>query len=222
MGLATFKGGIHPYEGKELSENKPIQVLLPKGELVFPMSQHIGAPAKPLVAKGDRVLAGQKIGEAGGFISANVICSVSGTVKAIEPRRMVNGAMVPSIIVENDGEYETVEGVGEDRDPSTLSKEEIRSIVKEAPDGRIQHPMLHVHHERQIVFSPVADYRKRALHHIPFLQIFSVEAVKNFCIGAGKLIRHTFHPKMVRDHGSLYIAFRRRKNVKRALIYCPL
>ena len=52
MGLATFKGGIHPYEGKELSENKPIQVLLPKGELVFPMSQHIGAPAKPLVAKG--------------------------------------------------------------------------------------------------------------------------------------------------------------------------
>ena len=45
MGLATFKGGIHPYEGKELSENKPIQVLLPKGELVFPMSQHIGAPA---------------------------------------------------------------------------------------------------------------------------------------------------------------------------------
>ena len=64
MGLATFKGGIHPYEGKELSENKPIQVLLPKGELVFPISQHIGAPAKPLVAKGDRVLAGQKIGRA--------------------------------------------------------------------------------------------------------------------------------------------------------------
>lgn len=43
MGLATFKGGIHPYEGKELSESKPIQVLLPKGELVYPMSQHIGA-----------------------------------------------------------------------------------------------------------------------------------------------------------------------------------
>ena len=50
MGLATFKGGIHPYEGKELSESKPIQVLLPKGELVYPMSQHIGAPAKRLAA----------------------------------------------------------------------------------------------------------------------------------------------------------------------------
>ena len=57
MGLATFIGGIHPYEGKELSENKPVQVLMPKGDLVYPMSQHIGAPAKPLVAKGDHVLA---------------------------------------------------------------------------------------------------------------------------------------------------------------------
>ncbi|WP_270814494.1 electron transport complex subunit RsxC [Hungatella effluvii] len=132
MGLATFKGGIHPYEGKELSESKPVSVLQPKGEMVFPLSQHIGAPAKPLVVKGDHVLVGQKIGEPGGFISACVISSVSGTVKALEPRMVANGAMVPSIIVENDGEYETVEGFGRDRDPKTLSKEEIRNIVKEA------------------------------------------------------------------------------------------
>lgn len=132
MGLATFKGGIHPYEGKELSESKPVSVLQPKGEMVFPLSQHIGAPAKPLVAKGDHVLVGQKIGEPGGFISACIISSVSGTVKALEPRMVANGAMVPSIIVENDGEYETVEGFGKDRDPKTLSKEEIRNIVKEA------------------------------------------------------------------------------------------
>lgn len=132
MGLATFKGGVHPYEGKELSENKPVQILMPKGEMVYPMSQHIGAPATPLVKKGDKVLAGQKIGEASGFISANVICSVSGTVKAIEPRRVANGTMANSIIVENDGEYTTVEGLGADRDPATLSKEEIRAIVKEA------------------------------------------------------------------------------------------
>ena len=99
MGLATFKGGVHPYEGKELSENKPVQVLMPKGDLVFPMSQGIGAPANPLVKKGDRVLAGQIIGEAGGFISANVICSVSGTVKAVEPRRVASGGMVNSVVV---------------------------------------------------------------------------------------------------------------------------
>ncbi|MFQ9652808.1 MAG: hypothetical protein ACLRZZ_23740 [Enterocloster sp.] len=133
MGLATFIGGIHPYEGKELSENKPVQVLMPKGDLVYPMSQHIGAPAKPLVAKGDHVLAGQKIGEAGGFISANVICfcfrnGEGHRTKVVWP----TAAMVPSIIVENDGEYKTVEGFGRGRDPQTLSKEEIRNIVKEA------------------------------------------------------------------------------------------
>ncbi|MCD8371471.1 MAG: electron transport complex subunit RsxC [Clostridiales bacterium] len=132
MGLATFKGGVHPYEGKELSENKPVQTLLPKGDLVFPVSQHIGAPAVPLVKKGDTVLAGQKIAEAGGFVSSPVICSVSGKVKAIEPRRVASGAMVNSIIVENDGEYTLAEGIGADRDPSTLSKQEIRDIVKEA------------------------------------------------------------------------------------------
>lgn len=132
MGLATFKGGIHPYEGKELSMDKPIKELLPKGDLAYPLSQHIGAPAKPIVAVGDVVLVGQKIAEAGGFISANVICSVSGTVKAIEPRRVPNGSLVSSIIVENDNEYKTVEGVGADRDYKKLSKQEIRDIVKEA------------------------------------------------------------------------------------------
>ena len=132
MGLATFKGGVHPYEGKELAENKPVQVLEPKGDLVFPMSQHIGAPAKPLVSVGDHILAGQKIGEAVGFISANVISSVSGVVKAIEPRRVAGGGMSLSVIVENDGQYETADGVGAERDAQTLSKEEIRSIVKEA------------------------------------------------------------------------------------------
>lgn len=134
MGLATFIGGIHPYEGKELSEDKPIQVLAPeKGEeMVYPLSQHIGAPAKPLVAKGDQVLKGQKIAEAGGFISANILSSVSGTVKGIEPRLVANGAMVQSIIVENDGEEKTVEGFGEKRDYTKLSKEEIRNIIKEA------------------------------------------------------------------------------------------
>lgn len=132
MGLATFKGGVHPYEGKELSASKPIKVLVPKGDLVFPLSQHIGAPAKALVKKGDQVLVGQKIGEASGFISANVICSVSGTVKALEPRRVANGGMVDSVIVENDGEYKAVEGMGRERDPSTLMKQEIRDMVKAA------------------------------------------------------------------------------------------
>ena len=85
MGKCTFKGGCHPYDGKEFSKDKPIKELFPAvGEMVFPLSQHIGAPAKPVVAKGDYVLAGQLIAEAGGFVSANIHSSVSGTVKAID------------------------------------------------------------------------------------------------------------------------------------------
>lgn len=109
MSLLTFKGGIHPYEGKELTMDKPIETYLPKGELVYPLSQHIGAPAKPVVKKGDRVLVGQRIAEAGGFVSAHIHASVSGTVKNIEPRLTAGGTKVESIIIENDGEYEVLE-----------------------------------------------------------------------------------------------------------------
>ena len=132
MGRLTFPGGIHTYDGKELSMEKPTVVLLPKGDLVFPLSQHIGVPAKPVVAKGDRVLVGQKIGEASGFISSNIISSVSGTVKEIEKRLTVQGNMVESIVVENDNEYKKAEEFGSDRDISKLTKEEIRNLVKEA------------------------------------------------------------------------------------------
>lgn len=132
MAAGTFRGGSHPYDGKELSMNKPTTVLLPKGELVYPVSQHIGAPAKVIVEKGERVLVGQKLAEAGGFVSACVISSVSGTVKAVEPRLMVNGMAAESVVVENDGAYETIPGFGEKRDVTKLSKEEIRNYVKEA------------------------------------------------------------------------------------------
>ncbi len=132
MGRSTFPGGIHTYDGKDLTMDKPTAVLLPKGELVYPLVQHIGAPAKPVVAKGDRVLVGQRIAEAGGFISAHVISAVSGTVKEIEKRLTVSGNMVEAIIVENDNEYQKIEGFGNKRDYNKLTKEEIRSYVKEA------------------------------------------------------------------------------------------
>lgn len=108
MGLLTFKGGIHPYDGKELSKSKPIRTYNPSGELVYLMSQHIGAPAKPIVAPGDKVLVGQKIAEAGGFVSAPVHASVSGTVKSFGKQKNAVGDFVNSIVIENDGLYETV------------------------------------------------------------------------------------------------------------------
>ena len=61
MGVLTFKGGVHPFEGKELSKDKPVQEYLPHGEMVYLLSQHIGAPASPIVKKGDRVFTGGKM-----------------------------------------------------------------------------------------------------------------------------------------------------------------
>lgn len=132
MGRATFRGGVHMYDGKALSKDKPTTVLLPEGDTVYPMSQHIGAPARPVVTVGDDVLVGQIIGEATGFVSAHVICSVSGKVKAIEKRLTVSGTMCESIVVENDGQFRTIEGFGAKRDYTKLSKEEIRQYVKAA------------------------------------------------------------------------------------------
>lgn len=106
MGLLTFKGGIHPDDGKRFSKDRPIRRLLPEGELVYPLSQHIGAPANPLVKKGDRVLKGQMIAAPGGYVSAPVHASVSGTVKGLEERFSPSGTKTECIVIENDGSYE--------------------------------------------------------------------------------------------------------------------
>lgn len=131
MGLLTFKGGIHPNDGKSLAKDKAIVTVMPKGDLIYPLSQHIGAPASPIVSVGDHVLKGQKIAEAGGFVSAPIHASVSGTVKAIEPHFNPTGSKVNCIVVENDGEYQEVEYT-----PSKLldelTKEEILNLIGEA------------------------------------------------------------------------------------------
>lgn len=124
MRLLTFAGGIHPDDGKRFSKDREIQPVTPQGEMAYPLSQHIGAPAKPTVKKGDHVLKGQVIAEAGGFVSAPVHASVSGTVKGIEQRFNPAGTRTDCIIIENDGqyteiEYEPVKPLGE------MSREEI-------------------------------------------------------------------------------------------------
>lgn len=130
MSILTFKGGIHPYEGKELSKTGEVKRLLPEGDVVIPLSQHIGAPAKACIAVGDRVLVGQKIGEAVGFISANVHSSVSGTVKKIEPHLVAAGNMVECVVIENDDLYE--EYSWDLKEYEDMTKEEKISAIKEA------------------------------------------------------------------------------------------
>ena len=131
MKLVTFKGGVHPNDGKSLAKDKAIQVLKPKGTLVYPLSQHIGAPAQAIVSVGDRVLKGQKIAESSGFVSSPIYASVSGTVNAIEPRYNPTGAKVNSIVIENDEQYEEV--TYEERKPLIyMTKEEILNIIADA------------------------------------------------------------------------------------------
>ena len=130
MALFTFSGGVHPADGKEFAKNSPITEYLPKGDVVLPLGQHIGAPAQPIVSKGDQVLVGQKVAEAGGFVSANIFSSVSGTVKAIEPRMTPAGAKVNSIVIENDGEFK--EAAFEAKPSDQMSKDDVLAAIKEA------------------------------------------------------------------------------------------
>ena len=132
MEVKTFHGGVHPAGNKELSKESPLTPYLPVGDLVFLTNQHIGKPATPVVKKGDKVLAGQIIAEAGGFVSASIVSSVSGTVKAVEPRKNVAGTSAMAIVVENDGAYTLAEGVGVQEDPAGLTDKEILARIQKA------------------------------------------------------------------------------------------
>ena len=102
--LRTFKiGGIHP-AGNKLSAGRPIEKL-PLPKIVFiPIAQHIGAPAKPIVKPGDKVKVGQLIAQAGGFVSANIHSSVSGTVKKFAPAPDSGGYPKQCIVIEREGD----------------------------------------------------------------------------------------------------------------------
>ena len=93
MRLPTFWGGIHPPQKKEMTVNMQTENYLPKGELVFPMAQNLGAPNQPVVKKGDSVLVGQKLGSTDAFVSAPVLSSVSGTVKEVGLKMTSSGTL---------------------------------------------------------------------------------------------------------------------------------
>ena len=126
-----FFGGIHPKYNKEMSKTVTFfQTIYPK-QVIIPMQQHIGAPCQPLVAVGDRVLRGQKIGDGEG-LCVPVHASVSGTVIAIEPRPHTSGRMVNAIVIENDFQDETVPEVGCDLPLEQLDAETVLHTIREA------------------------------------------------------------------------------------------
>lgn len=137
MKVRTFKiGGIHPEENKLSHESATQPAPLPK-QAIFPMSQHIGAPAKPIVKRGDKVKVGTMIAEAGGFVSAPIFSSVSGTVTKVDNAIDASGYMRPAVIVAVEGDEweETIDRstkLEKLEDHSELTPEEIVERIKKA------------------------------------------------------------------------------------------
>lgn len=133
-GPLTFRGGVHPPEMKTLAADKEIQVAELPAEVVIPLSQHIGAPCLATVEPGEKVLRGQPIGEPGGFVSAAIHASISGTVKAVEPWIHPLGGRVDSVIIESDGKDDPYLSIAP-RSPEeieALTSKQIVNIVQEA------------------------------------------------------------------------------------------
>ena len=129
----SFFGGIHPKENKFYAQNEAVQAFPEPDLLVIPMQQHIGAPCKPLVKKGDPVLVGQKIGDNQG-LCVPVHSPVSGKVKAVEMRPHISGVHVQSVVIENDHQGNLCETV-QPRSQETVDKltpEERMAIIREA------------------------------------------------------------------------------------------
>ena len=134
FGTHLFPGGIHPHEGvngKKVNSGNAIRELPAPPRVIIPLSQHIGAPARAVVKKGDHVKIGQLIGEAGGFVSAPVHSSVSGTVWDVQPCLLASGVTAPAVIIDNDYQEEWVE-LTPSAHPETLSADELRQIVRNA------------------------------------------------------------------------------------------
>ncbi|HRT81133.1 MAG TPA: RnfABCDGE type electron transport complex subunit C, partial [Bacteroidales bacterium] len=130
--LKTFpKGGVHPHENK-FSAGKPIEIIeLPK-QVSIPVSQHLGAPAQPVVNKGDEVKVGQLIAKSAGFISANIHSSVSGKVSKIEKILDSTGYKQTAIIIDVEGDEWLPE-----IDRSTALVEDIEKITAEEIRAKI-------------------------------------------------------------------------------------
>jgi electron transport complex protein RnfC len=131
--LFRIRGGVHPESHKEATAHTPIMEMATPKRLYIPLQQHIGAPAEPVVRRGDRVLKGQLLARSQGMISAPVHAPTSGTVASIgkHPAPHPSGLPVRTIIIESDGKEEWVE-LPPSIDPFSLSPEEVAQRVAEA------------------------------------------------------------------------------------------
>lgn len=135
--MNTFRiGGVHPHDNKEFSAHKPITDIPVPEKVIIPLIQHIGAPAKPVVEKGDKVLVGQLIAEAGGFVSANIHSPVSGTVSKIDSTVDAWGTRVPAVFIDVEGD-EWMPEINRSKEVNTICKLEPQEIVQKIKDAGI-------------------------------------------------------------------------------------
>lgn len=135
MAKLSFRGGVHPltriHHGKRLTESRPIQNCSAPDEVIIPLSQHTGAPSVTIVSPGDKVDLGQKIAEAGGFVSAPCHSSVSGTIKEIAKRPHISGAPSMAIVIANDHEDRLSKDICGKGPAESLSAKQIIGIIKD-------------------------------------------------------------------------------------------
>ncbi len=132
MSTLTFKQGIHPAYNKELTKDSSLQKARRPERVMIPLQQHIGAPCNPLVAKGDHVKFGQKIGDADSFVSAPVHASLSGEIEDIKEIPISGGNTAKAVIIKADKEDEVDDSIKPAGDLSALTGEQIRKIIREA------------------------------------------------------------------------------------------
>jgi len=128
--MPTFRGGVHPREDKEATEHKPVEVLPLPARVYIPLSQHTGAPSKPVVEKGSVVKTGTPVGEPGGRISAATHASVSGTVADVaDLPHPLTGRRGPTVVIDSDGTDTPDDAIGE-RDYSGFTTEQIVETLR--------------------------------------------------------------------------------------------
>ena len=133
--MRTFPiGGIHPHDNKEWSKDKAIEVLELPDEVKLPMVQHIGAPATPVVQKGDKVLTGQIVGQSAGFVSANIHSPISGTVVNVDMFPNGQGQRRMMVVIKREGDewLETIDRTPDHKRECTLEPKEIIAKIKDA------------------------------------------------------------------------------------------
>lgn len=130
--MKTFKGGIHPPEFKDLTENYAFEIMPPPAEIILPVSQHLGKDAQPIVKKGDQVIPGQLVAKSDGFISAPIHASVKGKVLSIGKELTPTGFPKDSIIIQTDEQTISEKVLFEPLDIEKITPEQIRQRVAEA------------------------------------------------------------------------------------------